>query len=65
LAFEIFKDKETEIMTEMPFIPNPRYMDSKDKFKKQQMILEDVSTTQRQPYALEHEINLQRNKMNP
>lgn len=50
-------------MAKMPFIPDPRYMDAKDQFKTQELIREDVSTTQRKPYPQEHEINLPRHKM--
>jgi len=50
-------------MAKMPFIPDPRYMDSKDQYKTQALIREDVSTTERQPYPQEHEINLPRHKM--
>ncbi|PZX94243.1 DNA polymerase III subunit alpha [Flavobacterium aquariorum] len=51
-------------MAKMPFIPDPRYMDSKDQFKTQNQIKEDVSSTHRTPYPQEHEINLPRHKMN-
>ncbi|BDU25157.1 DNA polymerase III subunit alpha [Flavobacterium sp. GSB-24] len=50
-------------MAKMPFIADPRYMDAKDQFKTQQLIREDVSTTHRQPYPQEHEINLPRHRM--
>lgn len=50
-------------MAKMPFIPDPRYMDSKDLYRTQELIREDVSTTERLPYPQEHEINLPRHKM--
>lgn len=50
-------------MAKMPFIPDPRYMDANDQFRTQELIREDVSTTQRKPYPQEHEINLPRHKM--
>ncbi|WP_343697160.1 DNA polymerase III subunit alpha [Flavobacterium sp.] len=50
-------------MAKMPFIPDPRYMDSKDQYRTQELIREDVSTTERLPYPQEHEINLPRHKM--
>ena len=51
-------------MAKMPFVPDPRYMDSKDQYKTQQQIKEDVSSTQRAPYPQDHEINLPRHRMN-
>ena len=52
-------------MAKMPFIPDPRYANSKDKeFITQQNLKEDVSMTQRKPYPQEHEINIPRQKMN-
>ena len=52
-------------MAKMPFIADPRYSNSTDReFKTQQNLKEDVSSTQRQPYPQEHEINLPRLKMN-
>ena len=49
----------------MPFIADPRYSNSKDRaFTTQQNLKEDVSSTQRQPYPQEHEINLPRQRMN-
>ena len=52
-------------MAKMPFIPDPRYSNSKDKeFITQQNLKEDVSMTQRKPYPQEHEINIPRQKMN-
>nr|WP_315200612.1 DNA polymerase III subunit alpha [uncultured Flavobacterium sp.] len=50
-------------MAKMPFVPDPRYMDSKDQFKTQNQIREDVSSTHRAPYPQEHEINLPRHRM--
>ncbi|MFE3868948.1 DNA polymerase III subunit alpha [Flavobacterium sp. LS2P90] len=50
-------------MAKMPFVPDPRYMDTKDQYKTQQQIKEDVSSTQRAPYPQEHEINLPRHRM--
>lgn len=50
-------------MAKMPFIPDPRYMDSKDQFKTQRQIREDVSSTDRKPYPQEHEFNLPRHRM--
>lgn len=50
-------------MAKMPFIADPRYMDSKDQFKTQQQIKEDVSSTHRKPYPQGHEINLPRHRM--
>jgi DNA polymerase-3 subunit alpha/error-prone DNA polymerase len=50
-------------MAKMPFMPDPRYMDAKDQFRTQELIREDVSTTERLPYPQEHEINLPRHKM--
>jgi DNA-directed DNA polymerase III PolC len=50
-------------MAKMPFMPDPRYMDSNNQYKTQQLIKEDVSSTDRQPYPQEHEINLPRHKM--
>jgi DNA polymerase-3 subunit alpha/error-prone DNA polymerase len=50
-------------MAKMPFVPDPRYMDAKDQYKTQNQIKEDVSSTQRQPYPQEHQINLPRFRM--
>ncbi len=50
-------------MAKMPFIPDPRYMDTKDQFKTQRQIKEDVSPTHREPYPQGHEINLPRYRM--
>ena len=50
-------------MAKMPFIPDPRYTNSKDRqYKAHQQIKEDVSMTHRQPYP--QEINLPRHRMN-
>lgn len=52
-------------MAKMPFIPDPRYENSKDQqFKTEQQIKEDISMTSRNPYPQEHEIGLPRQKMN-
>ncbi|AWG22423.1 DNA polymerase III subunit alpha [Flavobacterium faecale] len=52
-------------MAKLPFVPDPRYSDSKDhQFITQQRMKEDVSSTQRAPYPQAHKINLPRNKMN-
>lgn len=51
-------------MAKMPFIPDPRYSEDKEKeFEIHRKINEDVSMTWRQPYPQEHEIGLPRNKM--
>ena len=50
-------------MAKMPFIADPRYMDVRNQYKTQQLIKEDVSTTNRQPHPEEHEINLPRHQM--
>lgn len=50
-------------MAKMPFVPDPRYMDAKDQYKTQNQIKEDLSSTQRQPYPQEHQINLPRFRM--
>ncbi|MBX9889234.1 MAG: DNA polymerase III subunit alpha [Flavobacteriaceae bacterium] len=51
-------------MAKLPFVPDPRYSDSKDhQFITQQRMKEDVSSTQRAPYPQAHEINLPRYKM--
>ncbi|MRX67147.1 DNA polymerase III, alpha subunit [Flavobacterium resistens] len=50
-------------MAKMPFIPDPRYMDSKDQFRTQNQIKEDISLTHRKPYPQGHEINLPRHRM--
>jgi DNA-directed DNA polymerase III PolC len=50
-------------MAKMPFIPDPRYMDTKDQYKTQQQIKEDISGTDREPYPQAHEINLPRHRM--
>ena len=51
-------------MAKMPFVPDPRYMDSKDQYRTQQQIKEDVSSTHRAPYPQDHEIHLPRHRMN-
>jgi DNA-directed DNA polymerase III PolC len=52
-------------MAKMPFIPDPRYSNTKDRqYKVHEHIREDVSMTHRPPYPQEHEINLPRQKMN-
>ncbi|MEZ7504494.1 DNA polymerase III subunit alpha [Flavobacterium sp. Arc2] len=49
-------------MAKMPFIPDPRYSNSKDRqYKAHQQIKEDVSMTHRAPYP--QEVNLPRHKM--
>ncbi|MNQ13534.1 DNA polymerase III subunit alpha [compost metagenome] len=50
-------------MAKMPFIPDPRYMDSKDQYRTQNQIKEDISLTHRKPYPQGHEINLPRHRM--
>jgi DNA-directed DNA polymerase III PolC len=51
-------------MAKMPFIPDPRYSNTKDsQYKVHEHIREDVSMTHRTPYPQEHEINLPRQKM--
>ncbi|MBF4473044.1 DNA polymerase III subunit alpha [Flavobacterium sp. HJJ] len=50
-------------MAKMPFIPDPRYKDSKDQFKTQNQIREDISSTHREPYPQEHEINIPRHRI--
>lgn len=51
-------------MAKMPFIPDPRYSNTKDRqYKVHEHIREDVSMTHRAPYPQEHEINLPRQKM--
>lgn len=50
-------------MAKMPFIPDPRYSDSEKRYTTQHNIKQDVSSTHRQPYPQEHEINLPRHKM--
>jgi DNA-directed DNA polymerase III PolC len=52
-------------MAKMPFIPDPRYSNTKDRqYKVHEHIREDVSMTHRAPYPQEYEINLPRQKMN-
>ena len=51
-------------MAKMPFIPDPRYSNSKDRqYKTQEQLKEDVSMTNRAPYPQKGEINLPRFKM--
>jgi hypothetical protein len=51
-------------MAKMPFIPDPRYSNSKDRqYDAHRQIREDVSMTQREPYPQAHEIGLPRFKM--
>ncbi|MFC0778669.1 DNA polymerase III subunit alpha [Flavobacterium sp. HJSW_4] len=50
-------------MAKMPFIPDPRYGDSDKRFTTQNQIRPDISSTQRQPYPQENEINLPRHRM--
>lgn len=50
-------------MAKMPFMPDSRYMDTNNQFKTQQLIKEDVSNTDQQPYPQEHEINLPSHRM--
>lgn len=54
-------------MAKMPFIPDPRYLNSEAriyKYKAHQNIKEDVSMTHRAPYPQEHEIALPRERIN-
>lgn len=51
-------------MAKMPFIPDPRYSNSKERqFDAHRQIREDVSMTHREPYPQAHEIGLPRHKM--
>ena len=51
-------------MAKMPFIPDPRYENAKDKqYDAHRQIREDVSMTHRAPYPQAHEIGLPRFKM--
>ena len=50
-------------MAKMPFIPDPRYSDSEKRYTTQHNIKQDVSSTHRQPYPQDHEINLPRHRM--
>ena len=50
-------------MAKMPFIPDPRYSHSEKRYTTQHNIKQDVSSTHRQPYPQEHEINLPRHRM--
>ena len=52
-------------MAKMPFVPDPRYSNTKDRrYKVHEHIREDVSMTHRAPYPQGHEIDLPRQKMN-
>jgi len=51
-------------MAKMPFIPDPRYSNSKERqYDAHRQIREDVSMTSRVPYPQAHEIGLPRYKM--
>ncbi len=51
-------------MAKMPFIPDPRYSNDKDRQRNtERNFREDVSMTFREPYPQEHEIGLPRYKM--
>ena len=51
-------------MAKMPFIPDPRYSNSKERqYDAHRQIREDVSMTNRVPYPHAHEIGLPRHKM--
>jgi len=51
-------------MAKMPFVPDPRYANTKDRqYKIHEQIREDISMTHRAPYPQQHEINLPRHKM--
>ncbi|WP_447950824.1 DNA polymerase III subunit alpha [Chryseobacterium koreense] len=51
-------------MAKMPFIPDPRYSEDREKkFEIHRKINEDVSMTWRKPYPQEHEIGLPRRRM--
>lgn len=51
-------------MAKMPFVPDPRYADDREKrYEIHRKINEDVSMTWRKPYPQEHEIGLPRRKM--
>jgi DNA polymerase-3 subunit alpha/error-prone DNA polymerase len=52
----------TKQNAKMPFIPDPRYSNSRPTIQKHQQIKEDVSMTHRAPYP--QEVNLPRHKMN-
>lgn len=53
-------------MAKMPFIPDPRYSNTKDRqYKVHEQIREDISMTHRAPYPQQHEIGLPRHKMAP
>ncbi|OXB18927.1 hypothetical protein B0A71_13845 [Flavobacterium tructae] len=50
-------------IAKITFIPDPRYSDSEKRYATQHNIKQDVSSTHRQPYPQEHEINLPRHRM--
>lgn len=51
-------------MTRLPFIPDPRYTDNKDKqYRTEDQLKSDISATQRAPYPTAQEIGLPRYKM--
>jgi len=51
-------------MAKMPFIPDPRYSNAKERqFKVHEQIREDISMTQRKPYPQENEYSIPRHKM--
>ncbi|MDI1353831.1 MAG: DNA polymerase III subunit alpha [bacterium] len=59
-----FATLTVEKMAKLPFVPDPRYADDKDrKYRTQQNMKEDVSVTHRAPYPSEAEIGLPRYKM--
>jgi len=51
-------------MAKMPFVPDPRYANARDRqYTVHEQLREDVSMTSRAPYPQAHEINLPRHKM--
>ncbi len=51
-------------MAKMPFVPDPRYANARDRqYTVHEQLREDVSMTTRAPYPQAHEINLPRHKM--
>lgn len=51
-------------MAKLPFIPDPRYSNSKgNQFRTHARLKEDVSSTHRAPYPQDHEIGIPRKKM--
>lgn len=53
-----------EKMAKLPFVPDPRYEDDKDRsYRVHQQLREDISSTHRAPYPTESEIGLPRHKM--